>query len=254
MRPQLGIKIDHIASLRQMRTEEYPSLVEASTAILSSDADMLSMHLREDRMHIQDFDVETIKLVVKRYGKQLHLEIGVSAEMIDVAQAVQPEWLTFVAEKKSEKSEEGGIDLLDDVKFQHLKEAMIKLREEAREVKISLLIEAKVEQLLRAIELKPDAIEIHVAEFSKRFHNGDDCEKYIAAFKIAHDLVKKESITLFASRGLSRESVKELKSLHLFDAFFVGHAVVSEALFCGLSETIKQYVKMLDEEQIVASE
>ncbi|MBY0414281.1 MAG: pyridoxine 5'-phosphate synthase, partial [Bdellovibrionales bacterium] len=96
MTPRLGVNIDHVATLRQARGEDYPSIVDAALVSLSNGADQITIHLREDRRHIQDTDVETVRLVTKRFGKPLNLEMGVNPEIVEIAMASNPEWICLV--------------------------------------------------------------------------------------------------------------------------------------------------------------
>ena len=140
MVPRLGVNIDHVATLRQARGEDYPSVVDAAQVSLLNGADQITIHLREDRRHIQDTDVETVRLVTKRFGKPLNLEMGVDPEIVEIAIASTPEWICLVPEKRQEKTTEGGLDLLDDANFIRIEEAVKKLKSSIKDVKISLFL------------------------------------------------------------------------------------------------------------------
>ncbi len=239
MIPRLGVNIDHVATLRQARGEEYPSIVEAALASLLIGADQITIHLREDRRHIQDYDVEAVKLVTKRFGKPLNLEMGVNPEIVEIAIASAPEWICLVPEKREEKTTEGGLDLLDDHNFIRVEEAVKKLKGSLKDVKISLFLEAKIEILVRAKELPIDAVEIHTGEFAKTFANGDDISKYIEQYKNAREFLNNHKIAAHAGHGLTDESVKPLLESKIFEEYNIGHWIICHALFNGLSNTIK---------------
>ena len=239
MIPRLGVNIDHVATLRQARGEEYPSIVDAAQASLLNGADQITIHLREDRRHIQDYDVEAVKLVTKRFGKPLNLEMGVNPEIVEIAIASAPEWICLVPEKREEKTTEGGLDLLDDHNFIRIEEAVKKLKGSLKDVKISLFLEAKIEILVRAKELPIDAVEIHTGEFAKIFANGDDISKYIEQYKSAKEFLNNHKIAAHAGHGLTDESVIPLLEAKIFEEYNIGHWIICHALFNGLSNTIK---------------
>ena len=133
MTPRLGVNIDHVATLRQARGESYPSVVEAANVCLSNGADQITIHLREDRRHIQDTDVEAVRLVTKRYGKPLNLEIGCNQEIIDIAIATNPDWICLVPENRQERTTEGGLNLLDEKDFEKVKSTCETLKDKLPE-------------------------------------------------------------------------------------------------------------------------
>ncbi len=239
MIPRLGVNIDHVATLRQARGEEYPSVVDAALVALQNGADQITIHLREDRRHIQDYDVEAVRLVTKRFGKPLNLEMGVNPEIVEIAVASTPEWICLVPEKRAEKTTEGGLDLLDDSNFIRIEDAIKKLKASIKDVKISLFLEAKIEVLVKASELPIDAVEIHTGEFAKVFANGDDTSKFIEQYKSAREFLHNHKIACHAGHGLTEESVKPLLEQKIFVEYNIGHWIICHALFNGLANTIK---------------
>ena len=239
MIPRLGINIDHVATLRQARGEDYPSVVDAAQVSLQNGADQITIHLREDRRHIQDYDVEAVRLVTKRFGKPLNLEMGVNPEIVEIAIASTPDWICLVPEKREEKTTEGGLDLLDDSNFIRVEDAVKKLKASIKDVKISLFLEAKIETLVRAKELPIDAVEIHTGEFAKVFANGDDVSKFIEQYKNAREFLHNHKIAAHAGHGLTDESVRPLLEEKIFEEYNIGHWIICHSLFNGLSNTIK---------------
>jgi pyridoxine 5-phosphate synthase len=239
MIPRLGVNIDHVATLRQARGEEYPSVVDAAQIALLNGAEQITIHLREDRRHIQDYDVEAVRLVTKRFGKPLNLEMGVNPEIVEIAIASTPEWICLVPEKREEKTTEGGLDLLDDSNFIRVEEAVKKLKSSIKDVKISLFLEAKIETLVRAKELQIDAVEIHTGEFAKVFANGDDVSKFIEQFRSAKEFLVNHKIACHAGHGLTDESVRPLLESKIFEEYNIGHWIICHALFNGLANTVK---------------
>lgn len=239
MIPRLGINIDHVATLRQQRGEEYPSIVEAASVSLLNGGDQITIHLREDRRHIQDTDVGAVHLVTKRHGKPLNLEMGINPEIIEIAIASAPDWICIVPEKRQEKTTEGGLDLSDDNNYIRLEEAVKKLKSSIKDVKISLFLEANIETLIKACELKVDAVEIHTGEYAKAFLNGEDIAPYITQFKKAQEFLQKYNVNCHAGHGLTDESVVPLLEEKLFEEYNIGHWIICDALFNGMSNTVK---------------
>ena len=134
-RPKLGINIDHVATLRQARGEMYPSVVDAAKSAIDSGADQITVHLREDRRHIQDTDVSAVKLVVDQFNKPLNFEMGCNQEILDVAISLSPQWICLVPEKREEKTTEGGLDLDGETTFEKVKQTMETIREKTSQDK-----------------------------------------------------------------------------------------------------------------------
>lgn len=237
--PRLGINIDHVATLRQARGESYPSVVDAAQVSLQNGADQITIHLREDRRHIQDYDVEAVRLVTKRFGKPLNLEMGVNPEIVEIAIASTPDWICIVPEKREEKTTEGGLDLIDDNNFIRVEEAVKKLKASIKDVKISLFLEANPTTLKRAAELAIDAVEIHTGEYAQVFANGDDVSHFLSEYKAARDFLHERKIACHAGHGLTDESVVPLLESKVFEEYNIGHWIICHALFNGLSTTIK---------------
>jgi len=248
MSPRLGINIDHVAALRQLSGEEYPSVIDAAQVALLNGADQISIHLREDRRHIQDTDVETIRLVTKRFGKPLNLQIGINPEILEIAIASTPDWISFVSEKKELRAQEEGIEILDDNNFIRIEDAIKKIRDSLKDVKIAICLEAKRENLERAAQLGIDAVEIYTGEYARVFFNGDDVEKFILQFKEAKDFLQDKKILCHGGQGLTDENIKVLRDQKVFDEYLVGHWVICHGLFNGMANTIKNLKSLLSEE------
>lgn len=235
---RLGINIDHVATLRQARGENYPSVVEAARKVLSAGADQITIHLREDRRHIQDTDVAPIQLVTKEFGKPLNFEMGCHDEIIDIAISTKPEWICLVPEKREEKTTEGGLDLLDNRNFERVLTTMDKLRKGIPGVKISLFLEASEEILNRAVELKPNAVEIHTGDYARAFQDGDDLKPHFEKFHQAKSLLDHYQIGCHAGHGLTMESTVALLKKELFVEYNIGHWVICRAIFEGLEKVV----------------
>jgi pyridoxine 5-phosphate synthase len=128
MIPRLGVNIDHVATLRQQRGEAYPSVERAARDSLMSGADQITIHLREDRRHIQDHDVNPVHKQCQHFGKPLNLEMGCEPSMVEIAIKENPEWICLVPEKREERTTEGGLDLLTPAAFARVYETCEKLK------------------------------------------------------------------------------------------------------------------------------
>lgn len=246
MIPRLGVNIDHVATLRQARGEDYPSVVEAASVSLANGADQITIHLREDRRHIQDIDVETVRLVTKRFGKPLNLEMGVNPEIVEIAIASTPDWICLVPEKREEKTTEGGLDLLDVSNFIRLEEAIRKIKSSLKDVKISLFLEAKMDVLEAARQLNIDAVEIHTGEYAHAFNRGDEYSHFLEDFRRSKDFLTKHKIATHAGHGLTLESVYPLLVEKVFEEYNIGHWIICQAVFQGLGETVKSLKNLFE--------
>lgn len=241
MVPRLGVNIDHVATLRQARGENYPSIVDAANTCLSEGADQITIHLREDRRHIQDTDVEAVQLVTKKFGKPLNLEMGCNDEIIEIAIATAPDWICLVPEKREEKTTEGGLDLIDQKNYNKVKNTCERLKKELPNIKISLFLESNTDILEKAIEMKIDAVEVHTGDYARCFLNGDNYSKYISEFDAAKNFLEKNGVSCHAGHGLSYESVIPLLEKNLFSEYNIGHWIICRAVFEGLGNIVKKF-------------
>lgn len=242
---RLGVNIDHVATLRQARGEGYPSVVEAADVCLRAGADQITIHLREDRRHIQDMDVDAVRLVTKKYGRPLNLEMGCHDEIIEIACATSPEWVCLVPENRMERTTEGGLDLISNNNFEKVKKTCERLKSVG--IKISLFLEADETTLSRAIQLSPDAVEIHTGEYARHFAQGDDIDAFLTKFKMAKMQLTNAGIACHAGHGLSVDSVLPLVEQNLFEEYNIGHWIICRAVFDGLDNVVKKFIQILSE-------
>lgn len=238
-RPRLGVNIDHVATLRQARGENYPSVVDAAHICLEEGADQITIHLREDRRHIQDTDVEAVRLVTKKFGRPLNLEMGCNDEIIDIAIATAPDWICLVPENRQERTTEGGLDLRQQTVFNKVAETCQKLRTHIKDIRISLFLEAEQDILQRAGDIRPDAIEIHTGDYARAHLNGENFSKYIQQFHKAFNFLQSKRVNCHAGHGLTKSSIIPLLKEGIFEEFNVGHWIVCQSLFHGLGTVVK---------------
>jgi len=240
MIPRLGVNVDHVATLRQARGEAYPSPREAAKVCFAHGADQLTIHLREDRRHIQDFDVEEIAKLLKKEGWPLNLEIGLADEIIDIAIKTSPDWLCIVPEKREERTTEGGLDLKNDDYFRKVKERCAFIKKQSPMTKISLFVEADDFVLKRSIECSIDAVEIHTGEYAKDFLNKNDLSSHLLSYAQGKVLCDEHNIGYHAGHGLTLESVQPLLQKKLFVEYNIGHAMIADSIFKGLGPVVSE--------------
>ena len=246
MKTRLGVNIDHVATLRQARGEGYPSIVEAATCVLREGADQITIHLREDRRHIQDTDVEAVHLVTKKFGKPLNFEMGCNSEIVEIAIATCPDWVCLVPEKREEQTTEGGLDLLDSKNFEKVKSTCEYLKSKVSGIKISLFLEADLKILGKASEIGIDAVEIHTGDYAKAFLNDEDYTSYIQQYENAKEYLTSKDINCHAGHGLTQESLMPLLENNLFEEYNIGHWIICQSIFDGLANVVKTMSKSME--------
>jgi pyridoxine 5-phosphate synthase len=225
----LCLNIDHIATLRQVRLASKPSVIEAAELAEKSGAHGITVHLREDRRHIQDQDVYELKKVVKgRYT----LEMAMSEEIFLIAKEVKPDLITLVPEKREELTTEGGLDVKGN------KKAVRDFIERAKDnsLQVSLFIEPDLETIKIAKEIGAERIELHTGKFADSKNKKTEIEKLLKAAELAHSL----GFVVNAGHGLSTENVKEILYIPNLKELHIGHSIVARAVIVGLEKAVKE--------------
>lgn len=243
---RLGVNIDHVATLRQARGESYPSIVEAADMSLAAGADQITIHLREDRRHIQDTDVPAVKMVTEKYGKPLNLELGANEDIIEVACEVKPDWICLVPEKREEKTTEGGLDLKDLANFDKISKACERFKKSIPGVKISLFVEADPEILGLCAKMQIDAVEIHTGDYAKAVLEENPIEPFLDKFAKGKQIIESHNLGYHAGHGLTDESLLPLVENKLFAEYNIGHWIICDAVFNGLANSINKLNKILE--------
>ncbi len=240
MSARLGVNIDHVATLRQARGEAYPSVVDAAQVVLEAGAEQITIHLREDRRHIQDYDVPAVKLVTERYGVPLNLEMGNNEEILDVAINVKPEWICLVPEKREERTTEGGLNLKDKNQYEKVHQLCTKIRKYLPETKISLFVEADTDILQKCVELNVDAVEIHTGDYAMAFNRGEATDSFLKNYTDAYKLIKAAGMGFHAGHGITLENLGPLVKQNLFEEYNIGHWIICQSVFDGLANTVSK--------------
>jgi len=234
----LGVNIDHIATLRQARGTKYPDPVQAAILAEEAGADGITLHLREDRRHIQDRDVYLFKDVLQT---KMNLEMAVTDEMIDIAEKVQPADCCLVPEKREELTTEGGLDAFSQK--DKLKDVCSRLKEAG--VQVSLFIDADKKQIDTAIEVGAPIIEIHTGHFAD-FTGAQQLKEYEVIksnVEYAHSL----GLQVNAGHGLHYHNVQKLAVLPQIVELNIGHAIIARAVFTGLKEAVAEMKRLMVE-------
>jgi len=235
----LGVNIDHIATLRQARGTRYPSLIDAAKICESSGADSITLHLREDRRHIQDQDVEELKFSLTT---KMNLEMAATDEMLEIATKILPEDCCLVPEKRQELTTEGGLDVLSQLG--RIKEVCSELS--TNNIKASLFIDPDNYQIEAAVECGAPIIEIHTghyADASSAAEMQKELQKISEACAYAHSL----GLQVNAGHGLTLENTKAIAEINSVVELNIGHSIISRALFVGLGAATFEMKKLIQE-------
>ncbi len=229
--PLLGVNIDHVATLRQARGTVYPSVVEAAAVAEAAGADAITIHLREDRRHIQDADVLAL---AGRLHTRMNLEIALTEEMLALAERVRPADVCLVPERREELTTEGGLDVVGQ--SQRLREACRRLA--AAGVRVSLFIDPEPEQVAAAGALGAGVIELHTGAYADV--GPDRVEAELARLERAALLARRAGLQVNAGHGLTLENVGAVAAIEGVHELNIGHAIVARALFVGLAEAVRE--------------
>jgi pyridoxine 5-phosphate synthase len=226
---RLYINVDHVATLRQARRADEPDPVAAALACEGAGADGITAHLREDRRHIQDLDVERLAAAVHTV---LNLEMANTPEMVAIAERLRPHQVTFVPERREEVTTEGGLDLTRDPA--RLGEAVVRLR--SSRIRVSLFIDPEARAVDQSAALGVDAVELHTGRYAH--HPGDG--RTVAALAGAARLAASRGLAVHAGHGLTVRNVGPVASVPEIEELNIGHSIVSRAVFVGLAGAVRE--------------
>tara|TARA_B100000965_G_scaffold381545_1_gene379074 strand:+ start:49 stop:771 length:723 start_codon:yes stop_codon:yes gene_type:complete len=235
---RLGVNIDHVATVRNARGEKYPSPLRAAILAEKCGADSVTIHLREDRRHINDSDLNSIN---SRLKIPLNLEIAATNEMLKIALKHKPPFICIVPEKRKEITTEGGLNL--QFKKLFLKKIIYKLKK--NKSRISLFIEANKSDVKRAKLLDADCIEIHTGKFCSLVNENKNFKKELNKIQNAVEFGNKIGLEVHAGHGLTYESAKILSKLKGIKEFNIGHFLIGESIFVGLHNSIRKFKKII---------
>ena len=235
---RLGVNIDHVATVRNARGEKYPSPLRAAILAEKCGADSITIHLREDRRHINEDDLKSIK---KKLRIPLNLEIAATYEMLKIALKRKPPFICIVPEKRKEITTEGGLNLSYNRNL--LKKIIHKLKK--NNSRVSLFIEPELSEIKKAKILNADCVELHTGKFCNLVNKNKNFKNELNKIKKAVILGNKMNLEVHAGHGLTYRSAKILSKLKGISEFNVGHFLIGESIFEGLAKTIKQFMKII---------
>ena len=233
---KLGVNLDHVATIRQQRYTPYPDMLTAIKISEESGADSITMHLREDRRHIQFDDIKIAREYIKT---KLNLEMAPTQEMCEIANQVKPDFVCIVPEKRQELTTEGGLDVKKN--FDFLKDIIYNLKDSG--ALVSLFIEPDKKIIDLAKELNVGAIELHTGKYAEADHA--DKNIYIEQIKNASDYANNISLIVNAGHGLDYTNVKEIAKIKEINELNIGHSIIAESIFLGLADSIKKMKKII---------
>ena len=237
-RIRLGVNIDHVATVRNARGENYPSPLRAALLAQKNGADSVTIHLREDRRHINENDLRKIKNKIKI---PLNLEIAATKEMLRIASKSKPPFICIVPEKRKEITTEGGLNLNHNKTF--LKRLINNLKK--RKIRISLFIEPNLKDINEAKNLNADCIEIHTGKICNLINKNKNFTAELLRIKKAVKEGNKLGLEVHAGHGLTFKSAKILTKIEGIEEFNIGHFLIGESIFEGMSSVIKTFKKIL---------
>lgn len=232
----LGVNIDHVATLRQARGTPYPRPAEAAYVVEHAGADSITVHLREDRRHIQDSDLDAIKAVMRTH---MNLEMAVTDEMLGIAARVQPSDCCLVPEKREELTTEGGLD----VKGQQDKIRAACARLAENKIRVSLFIDPDIEQLDAAVSVGAPVVELHTGRYADT--EGDEQQAELQRIAEAARYGQSLGLVINAGHGLHYKNVAAIASIEEIVELNIGHSIIARAVFDGLGMAVAEMKRLM---------
>lgn len=229
---ELGVNIDHVATLRQQRHTTYPDPVEAARRAEEAGADLITLHLREDRRHIQDADLDAIKLVLRT---RMNLECAITPAMLEIACRLRPEDVCLVPERREELTTEGGLDVVSH--FDSVRNAVSRLHDAG--IRVSLFIDPEEQQLEAAQRAGATVVELHTGAYAQADNNETVQAAELERLRkgVAHGVSL--GFRVNAGHGLHYTNVQAIAALHGIAELNIGHAIVARAVFDGWEKAIR---------------
>jgi pyridoxine 5-phosphate synthase len=233
---RLGVNIDHVATVRNARGESYPDPVRAAELAVAYGADGITAHLREDRRHISDADIDALAAITRKRGRPLNLEMAVTPEMEAIALAHRPHAACLVPERREEKTTEGGLDVAGG----HNAIAPVVRRLVEAGIRVSCFIDADAAQVA----------ELHTGAYCEAVrHRSPDADRLLAGLKTAAAEAARLGLEVHAGHGIDYETVKPIAAIPEVVELNIGHFLIGEAIFIGLGPAIQRMRALMDEAQ-----
>ena len=242
---RLGVNIDHVATLRQARGTRYPDPLLAALEAEHAGADLITLHLREDRRHIQEQDVLILR---ERLLTRMNLEMAVTEDMLNFAQRVRPHDVCLVPERREELTTEGGLDVQGQQ--ERIKNACQRLA--SMGIRVSLFIDPELAQIDAALQVGAPVIEIHTGHFAEANEESTRQHEYQRIrTAVAHGIAC--GLQVNAGHGLNYQNVAEIAALPEITELNIGHAIVARAVFAGFAQAVREMKQLIFETQMMFS-
>lgn len=243
--PRLGVNVDHVATIRQARGTLYPDPVTAAALAELAGADQITVHLREDRRHIQDRDVEVLRRTVQT---RLNLEMAATAEMSKIANAIKPDMITLVPERREEQTTEGGLDVVGQ--YEHLASYLEGLKPSGAQ--LSLFIDPDEAQIRASAKLGVQIVELHTGDYCEATdphanaltRQGDRAHE-LERLRRGAQLASSLGLVVAAGHGLDYKNVLDVAAIPEFEEFNIGHSIIARAVLVGFERAVKEMIDSL---------
>ena len=236
---RLGVNIDHVATIRNARSENYPDPLKAALIAEHSGADSITIHLREDRRHIRDNDLKIIK---KKILIPLNLEMAPTKEMLKVALRHKPNYVCIVPEKRAEVTTEGGLNLYR--KKQFLKKVIYILKK--NNIRVSLFVEPKISDIALSKKFGADCVEIHTGKYCNLYNKKKGTQPEFLKIKRSATYAAKIGLEAHAGHGLNYETAYKISRIKYISELNIGHFIIADSLFISLKNSIKKFKNIIN--------
>lgn len=234
----LGVNIDHIATVREARGTRYPDPVKAALDAEQAGADGITVHLREDRRHIQDRDIHLLREVMQT---PMNFEMGVTEEMLKIAEQVRPEHICLVPETREELTTEGGLDVIS----QEARVSAAVERLQAVGCEVSIFLDADEQQIKAAKRVGATTIELHTGHYAEAVTPADQATQ-LELIRKGTEFALKQGLVVNAGHGLHYHNVEPIAAIAGMNELNIGHAIISHALFVGFSAAVAEMRALID--------
>ena len=234
---RLGVNIDHVATIRNARGNNHPDPLFAAKLAIKYGADSITIHLREDRRHIKDWDVKTL---CKNKNIPINLEIGSNENILKIALKYKPDYVCIVPEKRKEITTEGGLNLSRNKN--KIKRMISKLNK--NKIKTTLFINANTKNILLAKKLNSDCIELHTGKLTDLIKSNKNYFNELNKIKSSSKLASSIGLAVHAGHGIDFKSIKVLNKINEIEEFNIGHFIIGQSIFDGFKMVIEKFIKL----------
>ena len=235
---RLGVNIDHIATIRNARGEDHPDPLTAAKFVKKAGADSITIHLREDRRHIKDFDAKRICSI---RDLNVNLEISTNPKIVNIAIKIKPDFICIVPENRKEITTEGGLNLIKNRK--KIQKIISKFRK--KNIRTSLFVNPSMKDIKISKQINTDCIEIHTGKLANLVKSKNNHSKELKRIKQCSSYAKKLGIEVHAGHGLDYKTTKILSKINEIEEFNIGHYLIGESIFYGLKKVIVNFKKII---------